>query len=221
MNILDVDRAGIDSGVFAFTTEFYTEHFLVHARLSSPERRLSDHLNGSVASVDIRPISALQLGTGVAAELGRTHAQITKARILFVVPIAEPDRPTRTKQRRVEGNVEIRRLGWSGPIQYQRDDSHRCRSRSTNRATASRQTISPVYRRHDHVPGRGDQASPDHHRQPTIPRLARPGGGSIGNETTEHLTDIGLRLYFLTRQQEFSTACLSRVGSGRSILLVL
>ena len=94
MHILDLDRAGMDSGVFAFTTEFYTEHFVVHARLSSPERRLSDHLNGSVASVDIRPVSALQLGTGVAADLSRTHAQITKARILFVVPIAEPDRPT-------------------------------------------------------------------------------------------------------------------------------
>ncbi|HEY8686144.1 MAG TPA: hypothetical protein VIO57_11105 [Chloroflexota bacterium] len=94
MHTLETDRAGIDSGVFAFTTEFYTEHFVVHAKLSSPERRLSDHLNGSVASVDIRPVSALQLSTGVAAELGRTHAQITKARILFVVPIAEPDRPS-------------------------------------------------------------------------------------------------------------------------------
>jgi len=69
MHTLETDRAGIDSGVFAFTTEFYTEHFVVHAKLSSPERRLSDHLNGSVASVDIRPVSALQLSTGVAAEL--------------------------------------------------------------------------------------------------------------------------------------------------------
>src|SRR5947209_10007751 len=94
MHILDKDRAGIDSGVFAFTTEFYTDHFLVQAKLSSPERRLSDHLNGSVASVDIRPVSALQLKTGVSAELGRTYAQITKARILFVVPISEPDRPS-------------------------------------------------------------------------------------------------------------------------------
>src|SRR5947209_8124045 len=94
MHILDVERAGIDSGVFAFTTEFYTDHFLVRARLSSPERRLSDHLNGSVTSVDIRPVSALHLSTGVAADLGRMHAQITKARILFVVPIAEPDRPS-------------------------------------------------------------------------------------------------------------------------------
>ena len=94
MHILDLDRAGIDSGVFSFATEFSTEHFVVQARLSSPERRLSDHLNGSVASVDIRPVSALHLRTGVSTELGRTHAQITKARILFVVPIAEPDRPS-------------------------------------------------------------------------------------------------------------------------------
>lgn len=93
MHILDIDRVGVDSGIFTFTSEFYTEHFVVHARLSSPERRLSDHLNGSVASVDIRPISALHVSTGVATELGRTHAQITKARILFVVPITEPERP--------------------------------------------------------------------------------------------------------------------------------
>lgn len=92
MHMLDLDRPGTGNGVYAFTSEFYTEHFVVQTKLSSPERRLSDHLNGSLATVDVRPVSALQLSTGVAADLGRTHAQLTKVRILFVVPITEPER---------------------------------------------------------------------------------------------------------------------------------
>ena len=93
MQMLDLDQAGSDTGIYAFTSEFYTEHFVVQAKLSSPERRLSDHLNGALATVDVRPISAMQVGTGEAADLARSHAQITKARVLFVIPIAEPDRP--------------------------------------------------------------------------------------------------------------------------------
>lgn len=94
MHMLDLDRTGIDSGVFAFTSAFYTEHFVIQARLSSPERRLSDHLNSSVTTVDVRPVSALQISTGVEADLSKSHAQLTKARILFVVPVIEPERPT-------------------------------------------------------------------------------------------------------------------------------
>lgn len=112
MHILDLDRRGIDSGIYAFTSEFYTEHFVVQAKLSSPERRLSDHLNGSLTTVDVRPVSALQLSTAVEADLGRTHAQITKARILFVVPITEPDRPT--GQSNAAWKATSKYGGWAG-----------------------------------------------------------------------------------------------------------
>lgn len=116
MHMLDMDRSGIDSGVYAFTSEFYTEHFVVRAKLSSPERRLSDHLNGLVASVDIRPMSALQLTTGVEADLAKSHAQITKARVLFVVPITEPERPT--GQSNAAWKVTSKYNAWAGVGPY-------------------------------------------------------------------------------------------------------
>jgi hypothetical protein len=116
MQTLDRDQTGADSGVYAFTSEFYTEHFVVQARLSSPERRLSDHLNGSLKTVDVRPISALQVSTGVAADLARSHAQLTKARILFVVPIAEPDRPS--GQSNAAWKVTSKYGGWAGVGPY-------------------------------------------------------------------------------------------------------
>jgi hypothetical protein len=93
MRILDVDMPAADSGVYSFTSEFYTEHLVVRARLTSPERRLSDHLNSSVSTVDLRPVSALQLSTGVESDLVRSHGQVTKDRLLFVVPVSEPNRP--------------------------------------------------------------------------------------------------------------------------------
>jgi hypothetical protein len=116
MHMLDLDRPDLDSGVYAFTSEFYTEHFVVQAKLSIPERRLSDHLNGSVTTVDVRPVSALQLGTGVEADLGRSFAQLTKARILFVVPITEPDRPT--GQSNAAWKATSKYGGWAGVGPY-------------------------------------------------------------------------------------------------------
>jgi hypothetical protein len=37
-----------------FTAQF-TDHVIVHAELTSPELRLSDHLNSSLAAVEVRP----------------------------------------------------------------------------------------------------------------------------------------------------------------------
>lgn len=92
--MLDLDHAATDRGVWTFTSAFYTDHLVVQARLSSPERRLSDHLNGSRSTVELRPLSVWQRATGRTTEPAPSHGQLTKSRILFVVPLAEPDRPS-------------------------------------------------------------------------------------------------------------------------------
>ena len=114
--MIDLDRPGSDTGVHTFTSEFYTEHFIVQAKLSSPERRLSDQLNGALATVDVRPISALQVATGAGADLTRSHAQITKARVLFVIPIAEPERLV--GQSNAAWKVTSKYAAWAGVGPY-------------------------------------------------------------------------------------------------------
>ena len=91
MNLVDLANPRLDHGVHSYVAEFYTEHLVVQARLTSPEIRLSDHLNSSVSTVDLRPLAVTQRN-GSQIDLSGSHAPVTKDRVLFVAPVSEPER---------------------------------------------------------------------------------------------------------------------------------
>lgn len=83
----------VSDDLYSFTAEFFTEHRIVQAELRSPEIRLSDHLNSTTATVDLRPSYVAKAHEAGHVDLGGLHGHLIKGRLLFVVPITEPDRP--------------------------------------------------------------------------------------------------------------------------------
>jgi hypothetical protein len=75
--------------LYVFIADFYSDYRRVRATLVSPEYRLSDHLNGSATSIDVEPLFAQAHGKPL-SDLTQTRAQISKSRVLFVVPVTEP-----------------------------------------------------------------------------------------------------------------------------------
>ncbi|HEX8919239.1 MAG TPA: hypothetical protein VF898_12105 [Chloroflexota bacterium] len=88
-----VEEPLADHGPNSFSADFFTEYRIVRAELRSPEMRLSDHLNSTAGTVDMRPCDAIQSAGGFKVDLDGTHGTLTKSRILFVIPISEPPRP--------------------------------------------------------------------------------------------------------------------------------
>jgi hypothetical protein len=88
---LDQLQAGI--GVYTFAAEFCAENRIVRAELTSPEGRLSDHLNSSAPSIEMRPTSLVDSATRTQVDLSGTFAHFSKAQLLFVIPLTEPQRP--------------------------------------------------------------------------------------------------------------------------------
>lgn len=86
----------VDSSLYTFTAQFYTDHVIVHAELTSPELRLSDHLNSSLAAVEVRPSRVDRISNNASVEFDGSYGPLTKHGVLFVVPIAEPARPQGT-----------------------------------------------------------------------------------------------------------------------------
>ncbi len=84
-----------DEGLYTVEGEFVTEHLCVRGELKGPNTRLSDHLNSSTSSVLVRPSGVVRLTTGATIDLAGSHAAISKAHLLFVVPLSEPARPRR------------------------------------------------------------------------------------------------------------------------------
>src|SRR5579859_9279 len=89
----EISQADVEQGLYTLEAEFVTEHLVIRGELSSPEGRLSDHLNSSTQSVEIRPTTVQRIFTGDRIDLAGAHAHVTKAHLLFIVPIAEPERP--------------------------------------------------------------------------------------------------------------------------------
>lgn len=79
-----------DGAPFTFIGDFFTVHRVVRAELSSAERRLSDHLNSSMPSTDIHPLST-DGGHGH-VDLAAGVGQLMKTHLLLVVPLQEPAR---------------------------------------------------------------------------------------------------------------------------------
>jgi hypothetical protein len=90
MNRSQATRQFEDDGIHTLEAEFYTEHFVIRGRVVTPERRLSDYLNSTLANAEVRLAHIERAGTGGHIPFGDAHAQITKLRVLFVIPMAEP-----------------------------------------------------------------------------------------------------------------------------------
>lgn len=118
----DGEQPAVKDGLFSIEAEFVTEHLVIRGEISGPEARLSDYLNTSAASVEIRPRSVEYFYTSDQVDLSNTHAQITKAHLLFIIPVSEPERPARgdvTSWTRTTTKVcwaSLGRFGVSGKI---------------------------------------------------------------------------------------------------------
>jgi hypothetical protein len=82
-----VDEHG---GLNTFLADFYSDYRRIRASLVSPEIWLSDHLNSSSTAIDVQPLFAQRHGTQQ-SDLSQSRAQISKSRVLFVVPLSEPN----------------------------------------------------------------------------------------------------------------------------------
>ncbi len=85
----EISQQYVDEGLNTLTADFITEHLAIRGEISTPEGRLSDHLNGSATSIDIRPSSVQRVFADGEIDLAGAHAHITKAHLLFVVPLTE------------------------------------------------------------------------------------------------------------------------------------
>jgi hypothetical protein len=116
---LQTQNAGQDfsqEGLYRIEAEFTTQHFVIRGEITSPDMRLSDNLNGSAGTVEIRPTYAQRTPSGAHIDLPDAHAHVTKAHLLFCVPISEPDRPPKADN--VAWTWTMTRRAWAGLGRY-------------------------------------------------------------------------------------------------------
>src|SRR5947209_6375530 len=87
----DVDDLLLDEGLCTIEAEFLTTELRIRASITSPESRLSDHLNSSTSMIEIQPTHVETLSAGEAIEIDGRDAYLSKAHLLAVIPILEPD----------------------------------------------------------------------------------------------------------------------------------
>ena len=90
-----INNSGVAEGLYAIEAAFYTDHLVIRGEIISPDMRLSDHLNSSVPSVEVRPLSMHRIDSGSRVDFPSSHAHIYKAHLLFILPVSEPARPDR------------------------------------------------------------------------------------------------------------------------------
>jgi len=79
----------VEEGLCTIEAEFFTEHLVVKGEVTSPEQRLSDHLNSGTSTFEVDPSRVHRtLGGGRADFKGRA-AYVNKSHVLFVLPIDE------------------------------------------------------------------------------------------------------------------------------------
>jgi hypothetical protein len=86
----DLGQPAAGEGLHKMEAQFLTEHLVIHAEVTSAETRMSDYLNGSSRSVEVQPID-VRLLTGSGRDLSNTMAHLTKAQLMFVIPLMEPE----------------------------------------------------------------------------------------------------------------------------------
>jgi hypothetical protein len=86
----DVDDILLDEGLCTIEAEFLTPELHIRASITSPEQRLSDHLNSSTSMVELQPTHVQRLSGGQVIEVAGHPAYLSKAHLLVVIPIDEP-----------------------------------------------------------------------------------------------------------------------------------
>jgi hypothetical protein len=86
----ELGQQGAGEGLNRMEAEFVTEHLTIQAEVTSPETRMSDFLNGSARSIEVQPLR-VRKRSGSVHDLSDTMVGLTKSKILFVVPILEPE----------------------------------------------------------------------------------------------------------------------------------
>jgi hypothetical protein len=82
-----------EEGLSSIEAEFFTQHFIIHGQVTSPEMRLSDHLNSSTSTFELRPTRVQRAATGAQINVAGSCTYVSKAHLLFVLPSgqAQPD----------------------------------------------------------------------------------------------------------------------------------
>lgn len=93
MRLHAADESAPEEGLTSIEAEFYTEQFVVRGELTSPEMRLSDHLNSSTATLELKPTGVQRSLSGLRVNVAGGFAYISKSHLLFVLPIQEPAAP--------------------------------------------------------------------------------------------------------------------------------
>jgi hypothetical protein len=79
----------VQDGLRSVEAEFFTEHFMMRGRVTSPELRLSDHLNNSTATFKLCASHVQRRISGLDVNVAAGQAYLTKAHLLFALPLAE------------------------------------------------------------------------------------------------------------------------------------
>lgn len=108
MHVHHLGRLSPTDGIYTIEAQFFTEQLVVCGELTSPDSRLSDHLNSQATSVEISLINAHRFGTSREIELAGTQGQITKAQLLFALPLSEPVRPAQNDNQAWRRTVSLR-----------------------------------------------------------------------------------------------------------------
>jgi hypothetical protein len=94
----------IDYTASTLSALFHTDELTLTAELLTSDTRLSDYLNSSLSTVDVRPLQVRRNRTESSIDLDAPHAIMEKDHILFVIPVSEPSRMT------MQGHHEWRQM---------------------------------------------------------------------------------------------------------------
>lgn len=89
MRIQPADEAPVDEGLNSIEADFFTEQFVVRGAVISPEMRLSDHLNSSTTTLELKPSQVQRSLSDLHINVAGNNAYLSKAHLLFVLPIRE------------------------------------------------------------------------------------------------------------------------------------
>ncbi|MGH2443162.1 MAG: hypothetical protein ACRDFX_08370 [Chloroflexota bacterium] len=93
MRARDFDESVLEEGLHTIEAEFFSTEYVMRGEIISPEARLSDHLNSSTETLELRPLRVQRTSNGQQINISGTNAYITKSHVLFVLPLREPRSP--------------------------------------------------------------------------------------------------------------------------------
>lgn len=85
-----------EEGLSVIEGEFFTENYVIQGTVTSPEFRLSEHLNSGTTTFELKPSRVQRSLSGLRVNVAGSHTYVSKAHLLFVLPIDEPVTPLPT-----------------------------------------------------------------------------------------------------------------------------